>query len=136
MKLLPFVDNCCVVAQGTADYCICLVTPNQQKMIELLSTDAENQKDLDNLGKLPNGTNEKNKELQRIIEQSGIVARLEKETMTHSLKSGLNRFEIPTKLKFVSEIWLPDSGLVTDSLKLKRKAIETFYEKEIVATYK
>jgi long-chain acyl-CoA synthetase len=125
-----------VVAQGTADYCICLVTPNQQKMIELLSTDAENQKDLDNLGKLPNGTNEKNKELQRIIEQSGIVARLEKETMTHSLKSGLNRFEIPTKLKFVSEIWLPDSGLVTDSLKLKRKAIETFYEKEIVATYK
>ena len=105
-------------------------------MIELLSTDAENQKDLDNLGKLPNGTNEKNKELQRIIEQSGIVARLEKETMTHSLKSGLNRFEIPTKLKFVSEIWLPDSGLVTDSLKLKRKAIETFYEKEIVATYK
>ncbi len=130
------MDNCCVVAQGTADYCICLVTPNQQKMIELLSTDAENQKDLDNLGKLPNGTNEKNKELQRIIEQSGIVARLEKETMTHSLKSGLNRFEIPTKLKFVSEIWLPDSGLVTDSLKLKRKAIETFYEKEIVATYK
>ncbi len=125
-----------MVAQGTADYCICLVTPNQQKMIELLSTDAENQKDLDNLGKLPNGTNEKNKELQRIIEQSGIVARLEKETMTHSLKSGLNRFEIPTKLKFVSEIWLPDSGLVTDSLKLKRKAIETFYEKEIVATYK
>lgn len=105
-------------------------------MVELLSESESNKSDLENLAKLSTGTNEKNKELQRIIEHSKIVERLTKETMTHGLKSGLQRFEIPTKLKFVSEIWLPDTGLVTDSLKLKRKAIENFYEKEIAATYK
>ena len=55
--------------------------------------------------------------------------------MTHCLKQGLNRFEIPTKLKFVPEIWLPDTGLVTDSLKLKRKAIENYYTNDIKALY-
>jgi long-chain acyl-CoA synthetase len=47
----------------------------------------------------------------------------------------LERFEIPGKVKFVEEIWLPDTGLVTDSLKLKRKAIENFYAKQIDEVY-
>jgi long-chain acyl-CoA synthetase len=45
------------------------------------------------------------------------------------------RFEIPSKIKFVEEIWLPDTGLVTDSMKLKRKQIEQFYSNDIEALY-
>ena len=47
----------------------------------------------------------------------------------------MERFEIPAKVKFVEEIWLPDTGLVTDSLKLKRKAIEKFYATQIDELY-
>lgn len=50
-------------------------------------------------------------------------------------QGGLERFEAPTKSKFVREIWLPDSGLVTDSLKLKRREIEKFYENDIRKVY-
>ena len=39
-------------------------------------------------------------------------------------------------MKFVQEAWLPDTGLVTDSFKLKRKAIDSFYAKEIQELYK
>jgi long-chain acyl-CoA synthetase len=51
------------------------------------------------------------------------------------LSHGLDRFEIPTKMKLVKEAWLPDTGLVTDSLKIKRKEVDKFYAKEIEALY-
>lgn len=135
LKLLPYMDNCCVIAKGTAPNCICLVSPNHQKMTELLGENDNNKEDLSNMTQLP-GINEKAKELNRIIEKNQqLVEKLTKETIAHCLKSGLQRFETPTKLKFVPEIWLPDTGLVTDSLKLKRKAIENYYQKEIEITY-
>ena len=80
---------------------------------------------------------EKSKELHRILENNPkLIEKLTKEVVTHCLKQDLQRFEVPTKLKFVPEMWLPDTGLVTDSLKLKRKVIETYYQNEIVTLYK
>ncbi len=37
LKLLPWLDNCAVVAEGSKSYCVVLVSPNHKKMIELLS---------------------------------------------------------------------------------------------------
>ena len=51
------------------------------------------------------------------------------------LTEGLPRQDIPTKMKLVEEVWLPDTGLVTDSFKLKRKAIDAFYKKQIDELY-
>jgi long-subunit acyl-CoA synthetase (AMP-forming) len=48
---------------------------------------------------------------------------------------GLTRFEIPQAYLFVPESWLPDSGLVTDSLKIKRKAVQDFYADKIKQFY-
>lgn len=136
IKLLNFVENCCVVADGSKPNCLCLVSPNQKKMIELLEEDAASKASLEKLKDL-NTIAEKAHELNRIIEtNSKFVEKLTKEMITHCLKQGLQRFEVPTKLKFVPEAWLPDTGLVTDSLKLKRKAIENFYKKDIEALYK
>jgi len=135
IKLMSFVDNCCVVADGTKPNCVCLVTPNYKKLTELLEEDESNKTDLEKLNDF-SGINEKTKELTRLIEKNPkLIEKLTKENMTHCLKQGLNRFEIPTKLKFVPEIWLPDTGLVTDSLKLKRKAIENYYTNDIKALY-
>ena len=39
-------------------------------------------------------------------------------------------------MKFVEEVWLPDTGLVTDSFKLKRKAIDVYYSKQIDQMYR
>lgn len=38
-------------------------------------------------------------------------------------------------MKVVTEAWLPETGLVTDALKLKRKAIEQKYRDQIEDLY-
>lgn len=137
LKLLPFVDNCCVIAEPTKSNCVCLVGPNHKKIIEYLSGDQKkaNQQLEDKLNEY-NSIDEKSDELNKILDaNSKLIEKLIKAAYDHCLKQGLDRFEIPTKLKFVKEIWTPDSGLVTDSLKLKRKNIEQFYKSEIDILY-
>ena len=51
------------------------------------------------------------------------------------ISSGLEKFEIPKKITLVSDEWTPDSGLVTAAMKLKRKAIEQYYAREIEHMY-
>ena len=47
----------------------------------------------------------------------------------------LERFEIPQRVKICQEIWTPDTGLVTDAFKLKRKVIQDRYSTEITRMY-
>ena len=39
-------------------------------------------------------------------------------------------------MTLVQEVWLPETGLVTDTFKLKRKPIEAFYKQQIEEMYK
>lgn len=50
------------------------------------------------------------------------------EIQKHSVKSRLEKFEIPQAVKLVSEVWTPDMGLVTAAFKLKRKNIQDRYQ--------
>ena len=50
-------------------------------------------------------------------------------------KGGIERFETPQRVKIVSESWTPESGLVTDALKLKGKAIEQKFQDTIEDLY-
>lgn len=139
IKLLPLVDNCCLVAQPSKSYCVCLITPNLKKSQEFIKTYA-NDSNGELSGNVRSTSSDQNQEaineFVRILD-SDVRAQqsFNKELLEHCLKQGLERFEIPIKTKFVREIWLPDSGLVTDSLKLKRREIEKFYENEIKSIY-
>lgn len=51
------------------------------------------------------------------------------EIQKHAGKCGrLEKLEIPKAVKLVSEVWTPDSGLVTAALKLRRKNIQDHYQ--------
>ncbi len=52
IKLLSFVDNCCVVADGLQSNCVCLISPNHKKISELLVENKENQADLEKINEL------------------------------------------------------------------------------------
>lgn len=58
-----------------------------------------------------------------------------KEIQSHSTICHLNKFEIPQSIKLVSEIWTPETDLVTAALKLKRKNIQTRYQNLIDIMY-
>lgn len=57
IKLMSFVDNCCVVADGTKPNCVCLVSPNFKKLTELLEEDASNKTDLEKLNDINGNEN-------------------------------------------------------------------------------
>jgi long-chain acyl-CoA synthetase len=129
LKLLPFVDNCCVVANGLKSNCVVLVCPNIKKIKAFLIDEGIEVNDDSNLDKLI-------VTLCNLLDKHPkIVEKLTKDMIDHCLKQGLDRFEIPNRIGFVKETWLPDTGLVTDSLKLKRKEIENFYKNEIAKLY-
>lgn len=58
-----------------------------------------------------------------------------REIQKHSIKCRLEKFEIPQAVKLVSEVWTPDTGLVTDAFKLKRKQIQEHYQPFIDRMY-
>lgn len=47
----------------------------------------------------------------------------------------LERFEIPVKVRLSPEPWTPETGLVTDAFKLKRKELKNHYLNDIERMY-
>lgn len=47
----------------------------------------------------------------------------------------LEKFEIPTKIKLLSEMWTLESGLVTAALKIKRDAVRKTFEADLAQLY-
>jgi long-chain acyl-CoA synthetase len=139
IKLLPLVDNCCVVADGRKSYCICLIQPNIKKMEELVSKVEvvnETHVKVDYSNKTKRLSIEITSDLIKLLgSDPNYFSKLNKDIMDHCLKHGLEKFEIPTKNMLVKEAWIPATGLVTDSLKIKRKEVENFYAKEIQQLY-
>ena len=121
IKLLPFVDNCCVIANPLKAHCVCLICPNVIRVADTIrSIDMSARTIIDVYEEL-----NENKKLRTM---------LYKELYDECARQNCDRFEIPTAVKFVREIWL-DCGLLTDSFKLKRKEIESFYSKDIQKLY-
>lgn len=132
IKLLNFVDNCCVIADPTKSYCVVLVSPNQNKLLEYIEELEGTTETLDK----KSSAEVANKVAAFLEKDVKLTQQLLKEMTDHCLKHNLERFEIPAKMKFVKEAWLPETGLVTDSMKIKRKEIDNFYKSEISELYK
>lgn len=52
-----------------------------------------------------------------------------------ALAAQLERFEIPRKIRLSPDPWTPETGLVTDAFKLKRKELKTHYQNDIERMY-
>ncbi|KAI3351948.1 hypothetical protein L3Q82_020764 [Scortum barcoo] len=117
LKNCSLIDNICAYANSDQNYVISFVVPNQKKMTEL-------------------------------AKQRGIVGTWE-ELCTHpdmerevlkeikevAVNIKLQRFEIPVKVHLSPEPWTPETGLVTDAFKLKRKELKNHYLYHIERMY-
>jgi long-chain acyl-CoA synthetase len=142
VKLLPFADNCCVIADSLKANCVVLICPNLKRIRDYIQEESSEAagSDQQSTSSVASGDSDEIKkpaDLFKYLEENpSLVSKLQQEMATMCLQQGIDRFEIPTRIKFVKEAWIPESGLVTDSLKLKRKEIEKFYKKEIEQLYK
>lgn len=117
LKTSPLVETCCVYCESTKVYCVALIAPAE--------------KGLNDLAKVLNihgDFNElcANKEIEQNVLKS--VTELAR-------KSGLNKFEIPTKIALCKELWTPESGLVTAAFKIKRREIQLKYSDVLKRIY-
>ncbi|KAK5868241.1 hypothetical protein PBY51_009273 [Eleginops maclovinus] len=117
LKNCPLVDNICAYANSDETYVIGFVVPNQKHLLALA----------DQYG--IRGSCED-------LCNSKAVEELVLKTLTEAaLEAQLERFEIPRKICLSPEPWTPETGLVTDAFKLKRKELKTHYQVDIERMY-
>ncbi|CAF3295265.1 unnamed protein product [Rotaria sp. Silwood2] len=117
IKKLLFIENCCVCASSKSEHIVVLIAPNSKEAMKY----AEKHYDEKDWKKLADDEDFNDDILRKVKD----VCR----------KDGIQNFEIPKRIKIVTDSWTPDSGLVNDALKLKRKAIDEKYKDEIKQLY-
>ncbi|XP_029471437.1 long-chain-fatty-acid--CoA ligase 3 [Rhinatrema bivittatum] len=117
LKNISLIDNICAYANSDQSYVIGFVVPNQKELLELAKRKGIN----GNLEELCNNREMEN-EVLRVMTESSASAALEK-------------FEMPVKIRLSPEPWTPETGLVTDAFKLKRKELRTHYQADIERMY-
>ncbi|XP_056139266.1 long-chain-fatty-acid--CoA ligase 3a [Lampris incognitus] len=117
LKNCPLIDNICAYANSDETYVIGFVVPNQKQLLAL----AEENHVPGSWEQLCNNMTMEEVVL-KVITEAALAAQLE-------------RFEIPRKIRLSPEPWTPETGLVTDAFKLKRKELKTHYQEDIDRMY-
>lgn len=118
LKGCEYVDNICVYGDSFKSYLIALVAPNPK-----------------GLKKLAEALNKKSINMKELCEDKTIIKKVTESIIEYGKCAGLQKVEIPTKYKLCHEEWIPDVGLVTAAMKIRRKNIQTFYQKDINILY-
>ncbi|XP_058238791.1 long-chain-fatty-acid--CoA ligase 4b [Hemibagrus wyckioides] len=117
LKNCPLIDNICVYANSNQNYIISFVVPNQKQLTELANR---------------NGIKGEWEEICNHATLEQEVLKVIKEVAT---MNKLQRFEVPMKVRLSSQVWTPETGLVTDAFKLKRKELQMHYRHDIERMY-
>ncbi|XP_057705721.1 long-chain-fatty-acid--CoA ligase 4 isoform X3 [Corythoichthys intestinalis] len=117
LKNSSLIDNICVYANSDQNYIISFVVPNQKKLMELAKQG----------GLLA--------PWEEICTNPKMETEVLREIKEVAAKIKLQRFEIPTKVHLSPEPWTPETGLVTDAFKLKRKELKNHYRHHIERMY-
>ncbi|XP_070761364.1 long-chain-fatty-acid--CoA ligase 3a isoform X1 [Enoplosus armatus] len=117
LKNCPLVDNICAYANSDETYVIGFVVPNQKHLLALA----------DQYG--IRGS------LEELCDSKAMEELVLKVITEAALAAQLERFEIPRKICLSPDPWTPETGLVTDAFKLRRKELKTRYQDDIERMY-
>ncbi len=116
IRLLPYIENAMVFGDGKP-FNVCIVIPD----CEVLKKTAETLKvktEVDKLVHLP------------------IVQEFMSVEIRKTLKDNYGNYEIPKKFIFTNENFTIENGMLTQTLKLKRRVVINKYKEQIEALYK
>ncbi|XP_039621738.1 long-chain-fatty-acid--CoA ligase 4-like isoform X1 [Polypterus senegalus] len=119
LKNCSLIDNICAYANSDQNYVISFVVPNQKKLTALANKQGIR-------GSWEEICNHPSMEAEVLKEIKQVAA-------SNAVK--LERFEIPVKVRLSPEPWTPETGLVTDAFKLKRKELKNHYLNDIERMY-
>merc|ERR1712023_490149 len=100
---------------GTKSYCIALVCPQEPALKALGGAD---------------------KSIKELCASKACIDAVLADCIEACKAAKCAKFEIPTKVILIEELWTPDNNMLTAVNKLKRKEIKTKHLAEIEAVYK
>jgi long-chain acyl-CoA synthetase len=112
------VDNICVVADSHHNAPVALVAVNGGKIKELAASLGVHSEHVDELVSDP-------KVVQAVLQQLRGIAAAQK----------MEKWEFVAAVKLYAQPWTPDSGLLTEAMKLKRHEIAKRFKDDIDALY-
>jgi long-chain acyl-CoA synthetase len=116
MKLLPNIANAMIYGDGKA-FNICLVLPDYEVTARWAADKGVSKKPED------------------LVNNEEFTNMMEEEIATH-LKKTFGGYEIPRKFLFLKEDFSVDNGMLTQTLKLKRRVVLSNYQDDIDKLYK
>lgn len=114
----PYVDNIMVHADPFHAYCVALVVTAQQALEQWALKEGISYSDI-----------------LELCQKEETVKQVQESLFKAAKQARLDKFEIPAKIKLISEPWTPESGLVTAALKLKREVIRKTYADDLAKLY-
>nr|XP_006632808.2 PREDICTED: long-chain-fatty-acid--CoA ligase 4 isoform X2 [Lepisosteus oculatus]XP_015206874.1 PREDICTED: long-chain-fatty-acid--CoA ligase 4 isoform X2 [Lepisosteus oculatus]XP_015206875.1 PREDICTED: long-chain-fatty-acid--CoA ligase 4 isoform X2 [Lepisosteus oculatus] len=117
LKNCSLIDNICAYANSDQNYVISFVVPNQKRLTALA-----NKQGISGAW-------------EDICNHPAMESEVLKEIKEVATSIKLQRFEIPVKVRLSPEPWTPETGLVTDAFKLKRKELKNHYLNDIERMY-
>jgi len=118
IKLLPLVANAMIYGEGR-EFNICVIVPDFEVLVHRAKKDALS---------LPD-------EPAEIVEVEA-VQKMMSDSIVEALKGAYGSYEIPKKFVFLAEDFTLENGMLTQTLKLKRKTVIDNYSQQIEAQYK
>lgn len=107
-KTNPLVENICMLADPTQDYCKAVIVPSVTELASLTNLDAK-----------------------EAIKQKEVRAKVVQNLEKYGLSMGLGKVECPKTVLLTLDEWTPDSGLVTAAFKIRRRFISQKYASEL-----
>ncbi|XP_048838920.1 long-chain-fatty-acid--CoA ligase 4-like isoform X2 [Brienomyrus brachyistius] len=117
LKSCSLIDNICAYANSDQNYVISFVVPNQKQLTALAA-----KKEIE-------GTWEEI--CNHSVMESAVLQAIKEVAASFQLQ----RFEIPVKVRLSPDPWTPETGLVTDAFKLKRRELRNHYLNDIERMY-
>ena len=118
LKGCPVVANVCIFGDSRQSYVVAVVCPVKEILTEIATK----------FGK-------QNLEFEEMCGDKDVTGAVLREVVNHSKKSRLEKFEIPGAVTLTSIEWLPETGLTTAAMKLKRKPLADHYGEDIKRMY-
>ena len=112
LKGCPLVDNICVYGDSLKTLLVAIIVPNSKALSQISSS----------------------KSLRKSCVDPHVNRLVTQQISLFGQRCG-HKTEIPSRIHLVADEWIPDSGLVTAALKLRRKQIQDLYEMEINRLY-
>ncbi|XP_058211235.1 long chain acyl-CoA synthetase 8-like [Rhododendron vialii] len=113
-----YVDNVMVYADPFHNYCVALVVPSRH-ILETWAKEAGM-----TYGDFP-----------ELCDKVEAVKEVQQSLLKAAKAAKLDKFEIPAKIKLMSDPWTPESGLVTGALKIKREQLKAKFKDELQQLY-